>query len=79
MPVENNLLERAKPELLKAIAVCEIDYPGTAKYVKDELSNNFGVSYLTYGVLCDIRSMCIAAKMEFDLNNPWKLFNDYKK
>ena len=71
-----NLLERAKPELLKALAQTREKYPTTADMVEKELKQTIGVSFLPYGVICDLRSMIWGIKGEFDINNPWKLFED---
>lgn len=76
MSNHRNLLERAKPELLKAIAQFKAKYPGTAEAVERELEETTGVSFLPYGIICDIRSMVWDAKGEFNINNPWALFED---
>ena len=76
MTPQSNLLERAKPELLKAIAQYKVDYPNTGLVVEKALKDNSGVSFLPYGIICDIRSMMLAAKGKFDINNPWALFNE---
>ena len=76
MTPQKNLLERAKPELLKAIAQYKVDYPNTAIVVENALKESSGVSFLPYGIVCDLRSIVWAAKGKFDINNPWALFED---
>lgn len=71
-----NLLDRAKPELKKAIATFRVDFPNTAEYVEKHLSETIGVSFLPYGVVIDIQGIARKAKLEFDFNNPWALFED---
>lgn len=72
--VPKTLLERAKPELLKAIAQYGVDYPITASVVKKELETNHAMHYLSYGTVLEIGRIARAAKLEFDLNFPWSLF-----
>lgn len=70
------LLERAKPELKKAIAEFGVDYPNSAEHLEMQLSNNYHVSYLIYGTVLDLRSVVNRAKLEFDINHPWDWFED---
>lgn len=72
------LLERAKPELKKAIAVFKVDYPNTAERVEQVLSENYGLSFIPFGVVVDLGSICRAAKIDFDINFPWTHFEDSK-
>lgn len=72
------LLERAKPELKKAIATFKVDYPNTAERVEQVLSENYGLSFIPFGIVVDISSICRAANVEFDMNFPWAHFEDVK-
>lgn len=67
-----NLLERAKPELKKAIAVHKVDYPSTGEYVERHLSETIGVSFLPYGIVVDIEGIARRAGLKF--SSPWDLF-----
>jgi hypothetical protein len=71
-----NLLERAKPELLKAIAQHKVDYPYYTDRVENALTRNNWVADLPYGTMVEIRSICFAANLKFDINDPWALFNE---
>jgi hypothetical protein len=68
------LLERAKPELKKAIAVNKVDYPATGEYLERHLSETVGVSFLPYGVVIDLEGIARKAKLEF--RTPWDLFEE---
>lgn len=70
------LLERAKPELKKAIATFKVDYPNTADRVEQTLRENYGLSFVPYGIIVDISGICRAAKLDFDINFPWAHFED---
>jgi hypothetical protein len=71
-----NLFEKAKPELLKALAQNKVDYPNTGAYIENALKENHGVSFLPYGVVVDLRGIASQAKLKFDINNPWAWFED---
>ena len=68
------LLERAKPELKKAIATYKVDFPNSGEYVEKYLSETIGVSFLPYGVVIDLEGIALKAKLEF--RNPWDLFEE---
>lgn len=74
--VPKTLMERAKPELLKAIAQYKVDYPYSALMVEEELKKKCGVSHLPYGVVLEIGRIARSANMEFDLDSPWSLFRN---
>ena len=69
-----NLLERAKPELKKAIATFKVDYPNSAEYVEKHLSETIGVSFLPYGIVIDLEG--IARKAGLKISTPWELFEE---
>jgi|GEM_PF-1936097 len=79
MEPKQSLLERAKPELLKAIAQYKVDYPNTASVVEDALKETEGVSFLQYGIICDMWSILNATKVKHSFTNPWELFYDRTK
>lgn len=76
MEYPRNLLERAKPELLKAIAQYKVDYPNTAERVETALKESVGVTFLEYGTVVELGSIVFAAKQSFNFNNPWEWFSD---
>ena len=69
------LLERAKPELKKAIASFKVDYPNTAIRLEETLQENTILSNIPYGVV-DLGSVCRSANIKFDMNFPWGQFED---
>lgn len=71
-----NLLERAKPELLKAIAVYGVEYPNTADSVKRVLTNSTFVTEIPFGTLNALDSICRLYGIEFKFHNPYTLFDD---
>ena len=71
-----NLLERAKPELLSAIAQYKVTYPNTADAMESMLSESYGVSFLTYGAVLQLRTIMLTAKEKFNMNDPWEWFQD---
>jgi hypothetical protein len=70
------LLERAKPELKKAIASFKVDYPNTATRLEETLKQNCILSEIPYGVIIDLGSVCRSANIKFDMNFPWGQFED---
>lgn len=76
MTEPRNLLERAKPELLKAIAQHRVDYPYWTNRVEGVLTGHKWINDLPYGTMVEIRSICFAANLKFDINDPWALFNE---
>ena len=67
-----NLLERAKPELKKAIAAFSVEHPNSVAHLESHLKERIGVSFLPYGIVLDLESIARGAKLEF--GNPWDLF-----
>ena len=74
--LKKNLLERAKPELLKAIAQYKVDYPNTAGKVEDALKEVNGVIFLKYGIVVELSTIAHSVKLPFELSNPWEWFAD---
>lgn len=72
-----NLLERAKPELLKAIAQYKVDYPATAGHVEEVLTCSTFVSEIPFGTLNTLDSICRSVNLDFKFNNPYPLFKDF--
>ena len=66
------LLERAKPELKKAIATYKVDFPNSGEHLERHLSETSGVSFLPYGIVIDLEGVARKAKLKF--TNPWDLF-----
>jgi hypothetical protein len=74
-----NLLERAKPELLKAIAQYKVDYPATAEHVERTLMQNCFVTDIPFGTMNNLDNICRSANVKFKFDNPYILFNDLAK
>ena len=77
MTPPKNLLERATPELLKAIAQYKVDYPNTATAVENDLSKNIFVTDITYGTLNRLDNICRSVNLGFRFDNPYTLFRDF--
>ena len=69
-----NLLERAKPEFKKAIAVFKVDYPYQGEGIEKHLSETIGLTFLPYGVVLDLETIARRAKIEYRL--VWDLFEE---
>ena len=74
--VPKTLLERAKPELLKAMAQYSVDFPMSADLVKKELETNHFISYVPWGMVFELGKIARAAELEFDISFPWSLFRE---
>lgn len=73
-----SLLERAKPEFLEALAQHKIGYASLTERVEEVLNRTYWVVDIPYGVMVEIRSACLGVKLNFDINNPWALFEENK-
>lgn len=69
-----NLLERATPELKKAIAVYTVDYPHSGEMIQEDLRANNWVAFLKYGTVVSLRNAAQAAGFEFSFTDPWSHF-----
>lgn len=69
-----NLLERAKPEFRKAIAVFKVEYPHQGEWIEKHLSEVNGVTFLPYGIVLDLETIARRAKIEYRL--VWDLFEE---
>ena len=67
------LLERAKPQLLKAIADMKEEYPNLGADVERQLTENFFVPNLRFGTWIDIRGAYTQTTGEY-VNSPYELF-----
>lgn len=74
-----NLLERAKPELLKAIAQYKVDYPATGEAVERVLTENNFVTDIPWGTINHIDNICRSVKLPFKFDNPYEMFNGFKQ
>lgn len=69
------LLERAKPQLLEALAKQKIEYPGIAKHVEEHLQNRFFVNQVEFGTWMDLKSLwCQGTGIITEC--PWDLFQE---
>ena len=67
------LLERAKPQLLKAITEMKEKYPSLAADAEKHLSENFFASDLRWGTWVDIRSAYAQTTGKY-VDSPYELF-----
>jgi len=74
-----NLLERAKPELLKAIAQYKVDYPAIGEAVEKVLTENNFVTDIPWGTLNNIDNICRTVGLSFKFDNPYEMFNGFKE
>ena len=74
--MHRSLLEKAKPELKKAIAVYKVEYPSSGELVEKALEQAIGISFLQFGIVINLRSILRYSNLSFDLNNPWEWFED---
>jgi len=74
-----SLLERAKPELLKAIAQYKVDYPATAEAVERTLTQNSFVTDIPFGTLNNLDNICRTANLKFNFHNPYEWFRGFAK
>ena len=68
-----NLLEKLKPEILKAIEESSDKYPLVAEDLKNELKNLFYVSDVRYGSIVQLDSYYLNAFYKLP-NNAWEHF-----
>jgi hypothetical protein len=69
------LLERAKPQLLEAMAKQREIYPQITAEVEDHLKNTYSITHLRWGIWVDLRSLWIQSTGVFK-DAPWEMFND---
>jgi len=69
------LLERAKPELLEALAKQKIEYPSIAKYVEQHLSERFFANQIEFGTWVDLRSLRMQSTGVLK-EGPWDMFEE---
>ena len=68
-----NLLERAKPQLLKAIADMKEEYPNLGADAERQLTENFFASDLRFETWINIRGAYAQTTGEY-VNSPYELF-----
>jgi hypothetical protein len=69
------LLERAKPQLLEAMAKQRENYPTITAEVEEHLKNTYSVVNLKWGVWVDVRSLWMQSTGILK-DAPWEMFND---
>lgn len=69
------LLERAKPQLLEAMAKQKIEYPGITKSVEDHLTERFFCNQITFGAWMDLKSLWMQGTGVLT-DSPWDLFQE---
>jgi len=69
------LLERAKPQLVEALAKQKVEYPNINREVEDYLSRTYFVTDLRFGTWMDVKSLWFqSTKMLTD--SPWECFEE---
>ena len=68
-----SLLERAKPQLLEALAKQKVEYPNISKEVVGYLDKTYFVNDLKFGTWVDLRSLWLQETKKL-ADNPWELF-----
>jgi hypothetical protein len=68
-----SLLERAKPQLLNALAKQKEQYPTLNKYTEGFLEKNYFCNAITWEIWVDLRGLWLR---ETDVlpENPWEIF-----
>jgi hypothetical protein len=70
-----SLLERAKPQLLKALEKQRIEHPSYTQYTEDYLKETYSISELKFGKWIDLRGLWLQETRHF-AENPWELFEE---
>lgn len=68
-----SLLERAKPQLLEALAKQKVEYPHLSKEVVSYLNQTYFVNDLKFGTWVDLRSLWLQETKKL-VDSPWELF-----
>jgi hypothetical protein len=69
------LLERAKPQLLEALAKQKTEYPGIANHVEAHLKNRFFANQIEFGTWMDLKSLWMQGTGVLT-ESPWDLFQE---
>lgn len=69
------LLERAKPELLEALAKQKIEYPSISACVEQHLSKRFFANQIEFGTWVDLRSLWMQSTGVLK-EGPWDMFEE---
>ena len=73
--MNRTLLERAKPQLLEALAKQKENYPTITEEVEGYLGKTYFVSDLRYGTFIDLKSLWMQATKTV-VDNPWIFFEE---
>ena len=68
-----SLLERAKPQLLNALAKQKEQYPTLNKYTEGFLEKNYFCNAITWEIWVDLRGLWLRETDELP-ENPWEIF-----
>lgn len=69
------LLERAKPQLLEALAKQKLEYPRITEEVEAHLSERYFANQITWGTWMDLKSLWMQGTGVL-AHAPWDLFED---
>jgi len=70
-----NLLERAKPQLVEALAKQRLEYPSIAQDVEKHLSKLHFVSDIRYATFMDLKSLWMQSTKVL-VDSPWEFFEE---
>ena len=70
-----NLLERAKPQLVEALAKQRLEYPSIAEEVERHLTKNYFVSDIRYATFMDLKSLWMQSTKVL-VDSPWEFFEE---
>lgn len=70
-----NLLERAKPELLAALAKQKLEYPSITEEVERHLTKNYFVSDIRFATFMDLKSLWMQSTKVL-VDSPWEFFEE---
>ena len=68
-----SLLERAKPQLLNALAKQKEQYPTLNRYTEGFLEKNYFCNAITWEIWVDLRGLWLRETDELP-ENPWEIF-----
>jgi hypothetical protein len=68
-----SLLDRAKPQLLEALAKQKVEYPNISKEVVSHLNQTYFINDLKFGTWVDLRSIWLRETNKL-ADSPWELF-----
>ena len=68
-----SLLERAKPQLLNALAKQKEQYPSLNEHTEKFLKKNYFCNAITWEIWVDLKGLWLKETNEW-VDNPWEIF-----